>query len=213
MKGSFTPPFGRLFPAEGRQGRRRGIMRVLEGESMAEIKSTLELALERTKKMAISEKEKEEIRQKKFLEKAKGLFHRYREGHAPLSELQKEIERMDEKTSASVKEFLLSQWIDALSLTEEDERLIKGIEWLKNGRLEELPERFRHLLSQHREEMEKTRQEVRTRLEEALKREGIAGSAVEPNVEGNLLWKETVEKLDHLYAGKLEEIRKHLRNL
>lgn len=188
-------------------------MRLLEGESMAEIKSTLELALERTKKMAISEKEKEEIRQKEFLEKAKGLFHRYREGHAPLSELQKESERMDDKTSAAVKDFLLSQWIDALSLTEEDERLIKGIEWLKQGDVEEVRDRLRHLLSQHREDMEKTRQEVRARLEEALNREGIAGSAVVPNVEGNLLWKETVEKLDHLYAGKLEQIRKHLRNL
>jgi hypothetical protein len=180
---------------------------------MAEIKSTLELALERTKKMAISEKEKEEIRQKKLLEKAKGLFHRYREGHAPLSELQKEIERMDERTSAAVKDFLLSQWIDALSLKEEDERLIKGIEWLKNGRIEEVPERFRHLCSQYREEIEKTRHEVRTQLEEALKREGIVGTAVEPNLEGDLLWKEAVEKLDHLYGGKLEEIRKLLRNL
>jgi hypothetical protein len=180
---------------------------------MAEIKSTLELALERTKKMAISEKEKKEIRQKKLLEKATTLFHRYREGHAPLSELRKEIERMDGRTSAAVKDFLLSQWIDALSLEDEDERLIKGIEWLKNGCLEETPQRFRHLSSQYREEMEKIRQETRTQLVEALKREGIAGSAIEPNVEGNLLWKEAVEKLDHLYGEKLEEIRKQLRNL
>jgi hypothetical protein len=180
---------------------------------MAEIKSTLELALERTKKIAISEKEKEEIRQKKLMEKAQGLFHRYREGHAPLSELQKEIERMDEKTSAAVRDFLLSQWIDALSLKAEDERLIKGIQWLKNGRLEGTPQGFRQLSSQYRQEMEKIRQETRTQLVEALKSDGITGSAIEPNVEGDLLWKEAVEKLDHLYGGKLEEIRKHLRNL
>ena len=180
---------------------------------MAEIKSTLELALERTRKMAISEKEKEEIRQKKLLEKANGLFHRYREGHAPLSELQKEIDRMDEKTSAVVRDILLSQWIDALSLKDEDERLIKGIEWLKNGRLEETLQRFRHLSSQYREETEKIRQETTTQLVEALKREGIAGSAIEPNVERNPLWKGAVEKLDHLYGEKLGEIRKQFRNL
>jgi hypothetical protein len=180
---------------------------------MAEIKSTLELALERTKKMAISEKEKDEIRQKKLLEKAKGLSHRYREGRAPLSELQKEIERMDEKTSAAVKEFLLSLWNDALSVKDEGERLIKGIEWLKNGRIEEVRERFRLLSSQYREEMEKTRHEARTQLEEALKREGIAGSAVVANLEGSPLWKEAVEKLDHLYGEKLEEIRRELRSL
>lgn len=189
------------------------MLRVSESESMAEIKSTLELALERTKKMAISKKEKEEIRRKELLERARGLFHRYREGHAPLNELQREIERLDEKTSAAVKELLLFQWLDALSFKDEDERLLKGIEWLKHGRIEEVRERFRQLSSQYREEMEKTRLEVRSQLEEALKRDGIEGSAVEPNVNGNLFWKEALEKLDHLYGVKLEEIRKRLRNL
>ena len=180
---------------------------------MAEIKSTLELALERTKKMVISEKEKVEIKQKELLEKAKGLFHRYREGRAPLNEIQKEIERMDEKTSAAIKEFLLSEWIDALSLKGEDERLIRGVEWLKDGPMAEVVERFHHLLSQYQKEIEKTRHEVRTRLEEELKREGITGSAVEPNVEGNSLWKKAVQELDRLYGGQLEEIKKELKNL
>jgi hypothetical protein len=189
------------------------MMSILEGESMAEIKSTLELALERTRKMAISEKDKEEIRQKKLTEKVTSLFHRYQDGHAPLSELQKEIERMDEKTSVAVKESLLSRWIDALSLKSEEERLIKGIEWLNSGHPEETLQRFRHLSSQYREEIDKIWQEVRTQLGEALKREGIGGSAIEPNVEGDPLWKEGVEKLDHLYEKKLEEIRKQLRNL
>ena len=42
--------------------------------------------MERTKKIAISEKEKEEIKQKEVLQKATSLFHRYREGHLPLNE-------------------------------------------------------------------------------------------------------------------------------
>jgi len=163
--------------------------------------------------MAISEKEKEEIRQRKIFEKAEGLFHRYREGCAPLSELQREIEKMDKKTSAAVKEILLSRWIDTLSLEDEEERLIKGIEWLKNGRLREVSEQFHNLISQYQKEKERTGQEVRTRLEKALRREGIEGSAIEPNVGGNSLWKEAVEKLDHLYGEKLEQIRKQLRNL
>jgi len=61
--------------------------------------------------------------------------------------------------------------------------------------------------------MDKTRQETRTQLVEALKREGITGSAIDPNVEGNPLWKEAVERLDHLYGERLEEIRRQLRNL
>jgi len=61
---------------------------------MGEIKSTLELAMEKTKKFAISEKEKEEMKQKEVLQKATGLFHRYRNGLLPLNEILKQIERM-----------------------------------------------------------------------------------------------------------------------
>ncbi len=180
---------------------------------MAEIKSSLELALERTKKMIISEKEKEEIRQKEIVEKAKALFHRYREGHVPLHDLQKEIQKMDQKTSNAVRELLLSQWIEVLSLKDEDERLMKGIEWLKDGLIPEIVERYHQLSSQYREEKEKARNNLRARLEETLRKEGIAGSAVEPNVEASPLWKEAVQKLDRLYGEKLEEIKKQLRTL
>jgi hypothetical protein len=54
---------------------------------------------------------------------------------------------------------------------------------------------------------------VRTRLEEALKREGIAGSAIVPNVEGSLLWKEECEKLNRVYGVKLEKLKEQLRTL
>jgi hypothetical protein len=180
---------------------------------MAEIKSTLELALERTKKFTLSEKEKEEIKQKEISEKATSLFHRYRDGHIPLNEVQKEIERMDEKTAGMVKENLLSRWIDALSLNEEGERLLKGIGLLKNGKIEERGEEFHHLLSQYQKEKEKARQGAKVLLAEILRKEGIDGDAVEPNVERSPLWKEECEKLDHLYAGKLEKLKKQLRTL
>jgi len=180
---------------------------------MAEIKSTLELALERTKKFTISEKEKEEIKKKKISEKATSLFHRYRDGHLPLNEVQKEIERMDEKTAAAVKENLLSQWIDALSLNEDAERLLKGIGLLKNGKIDEQGEKFNQLLSQYQKEKEKAKQEAKALLAEVLRKEGIDGDAVEPNVEGNSLWKEALHKLDRLYGAKLESIKKQLRTL
>ena len=64
--------------------------------------------MERTKKFKISEKEREEIRRKEILQKVTSLFHRYREGHLPLNEILKEIERMEEKAAKMVKEDLLS---------------------------------------------------------------------------------------------------------
>jgi hypothetical protein len=185
----------------------------MEALLVVEIKSTLELTMERTKKIAISEEEKKEIKRKEILQKVTGLFHRYREAYLPLNDILKEIESMEEKTATIVKEVLLSQWIDALSLNEEDERLLKGIEALKHRRIREVKEKFHDLLSRYQREKEKIEQEVRFQSTEALKKEGIYGSAVEPNIEEGKLWKRELEKLDHLYRSKLEEIKEQLRVL
>lgn len=180
---------------------------------MSEIKSTLELALERTKRMAISEEEKEEIRRKEIFRKGSGLFHRYREGHLPLNETLKEIEKIDAKTRARVKEALLSQWIDALSLTDGNERLLKGIEALKHREIEGVKEKLHLLLSHYQKEKEKILEEVKTRWIETLRKEGIDGSAVEPNIESGDLWKKEREKLEQRFGEALEKIKEELRSL
>ena len=180
---------------------------------MGEIKSTLELAMERTKKFAISEKEKEEIKQKEMIQKATSLFHRYQEGHLPLNEILKEIERMEKKTAIMVKESLLSQWIGALSLDDDNERILMGIESLKGRNIDEVKQKFHHLLSQFQGEKEKVKEKVRDQFIEALRKDGIYGSAVVPKIEGGELWKKEIEKLDQSYRMKLEEIKQQLKVL
>jgi hypothetical protein len=180
---------------------------------MGEIKSTLELAMERTKKFALSDKEKEEMKQKEVLQKASSLFHRYRDGHLSLNEVRKEVEKMEGKKATMVKQSLLSQWIDALSLNDDDEKTLKGIESLKQQGIDEIKEKFHHLLSQYQGEKEKAKEKMRGQLAEALKREGISGSAVEPNLEKSDLWTKENEKLDLPYRMKLEEIKQQLRSL
>lgn len=120
---------------------------------------------------------------------------------------------MDEKTQTIAKDAFLSQWIDALSLKDEDERLLTGIESLKHRSADQLKEKHHQLLSRYRREKEKVKEKVRAQLTEALKREGIYGSAVEFNIEASPLWKKEGENLEHLYGSKLEEIKEALRSL
>ena len=182
-------------------------------KSMGEIKSSLELAMERTKKIAISGKEREEIKRREIDQKVNALSNRYREGHLPLNEILREMGRMDEKTSTLVKETLLSGWINALSLKDEDERLIKGIETLKHRNADELKEKHHQLLSQYRGEKEKAEEKIRAQIAEALKRERIYGSAVQPNIEASRLWQKELGNLDQLFGPQLEELKEKLRTL
>jgi hypothetical protein len=180
---------------------------------MGEIKSALELAMERTKGLSVSEKEKEEMKQKEVLRKATGLFHRYREGRLSLSDVLNEVERMEKKTATTVKEYLLSDWIDALSLDEDNDRILKGVESLKARSIAEVKKRFDHLLSQYQRDKEKVKEKAKVQLIEALKKDGIWGSAVEPKLEGSELWKKEIENLDQPYKVTLEEIKEQLRRL
>ena len=180
---------------------------------MGEIKSTLELAMERTKKFTISEKEKEGIKQKEIMQKATRLFHRYREAQLSLNNILKEIDKMERKTAITVKELLLSQWIDALSLDDDDERIFKGIESLKGRSIDEVKQKFHSFLSKYLSEKEKVKEKVKVQSTEALKKDGIYGSAVEPKLEGAELWKKEIGKLDHSYGMKLEQIKEQLRGL
>jgi hypothetical protein len=180
---------------------------------MGEIKSSLELAMEKTKKFAISDKEKDEMKQKEVLQKATILFHRYRNGLHPVNEILKEIERMDKETAATVKKILLSQWVNALSLDDEEERFLKGIELLEQRNIDEVKQKFRSLLSEYQGEKEKLKEKTKLQLIESLRKDGIYGSAVEPKLEGSELWKKENEKLSQSYKMKLKAIKEPLRGL
>ncbi|MGB9628777.1 MAG: hypothetical protein ACPL6D_08955 [Thermodesulfobacteriota bacterium] len=180
---------------------------------MAEIKSTLELALEKTKKIGISDEERQEIKQKEVLQKVSSLSHRYREGLSSLHEILKEIEKMDEKIRSWVVENLLNQWIETLSLDDEGERLFKGIESLKHRDTEEMKQKFYDLLTLYQEEKEEIKKRVRIQLVEILRKEHIYGSAVEPKLEESELYKKESEDLDRIYRMKLEELKEKLKTL
>jgi len=180
---------------------------------MGEIKSTVELAMERSKRFAVSEKEKDEMKQKEVLKKATSFFHRYREGNLSLNDILKEMEKMERKASITVREALLSYWIGALSLDDENEGILKGVESLKGKSIGEAKQKLDHLLSQYQDEKEEIKKKTGAQLVEALKRDGIWGSAVEPKLEGSELWKKENEILDRSYSIKLDEIKEQLRRL
>ncbi len=169
--------------------------------------------MEKTKKFAVSEKEKQEMKQKEVLQKATNLFRRHRDGYLSLTEILKQIERMEEKTATRVKESLLSQWIDALSLDEGGERNLKGIESMGQRDIDEVKLKFRSLASRYQEEKEKVKERVKAERREVLRKEGIYGSAVEPKLDGDELWRKENEKLDQSYKIRLEEIKEQLRGL
>ena len=180
---------------------------------MKEIKSTLELALERTRRLAITQEEREEIKRQQLLKKATGFFHRYMEGHIPLHEILREIERMTGQEKSQVKKALLSQWMEALSLESDHERLFDGIESLRGMKVSGLREKFQLLVSEYQVERKKTEQNIERQAIEELKTEGIFGTAVVPRLEGNPKWRECTQAMNALFRKRVEGVKEALEQL
>jgi hypothetical protein len=180
---------------------------------MGEIKSTLELALERTRKISISEEEKEEILQKEIAKKASGMFHRYMEDVLSLHEIKREIERMEERTGRAIGEILLAQWMDAISLDGRNDKLLDGIEFLKGRSVDGPRQSLERLQSECQRERQQGEEKIRTRLADALKEKGIHGDAVVPHVEVSPEWRSMLETTQQTFQGRVEEVKETLKKL
>lgn len=180
---------------------------------MGEIKSTLDIALERIKKIEITEKEREEIKRKEISQKALSLTNRYIEDPISLHDIQKEIEKMDDHTKKMVKEIILSRLIDELSLQSNYESLITGIEWLKEKELKEIKDELKNLAKQFEKEREKMRKNLENKLKDSLRRSAIEGSAIVVNIDSSDLWKEEITKLNESYEAKIKMIKDKLKGL
>jgi len=180
---------------------------------VGEIKSALELAIEKSEKYVISDEERERIREKEILQKVPGLFHRYKEGRLSQSEMMREIEKMDEKVRERVKEVLFSRWTDDLSLDSDPERPFGAMESIKGRSLNDIRKKFESLRSVYRNEIEGARQTLSLEIVKVLKDEGIGGEAVEPNVEGSEKWKGRIEEVNRSHQERLKEIKGALKRL
>lgn len=179
---------------------------------MGEIKSSLELALERTKGLKISEKEREEIKRKEIVQKAEALANRYREGSISINEIQKEIEKMEKKRAMEIEHYLVDHWIQGLSLNLRDERILDGIEVLRKKPMDEIKREFRSLIVSYQEEKENTKRKLGTIILEGLKKEGFDGSAIEPRIESSPLWEKESLRIDQSYQEGLEKLKERLRH-
>ncbi len=180
---------------------------------MAEIKSTLELALERLKKITISEGEKEEIKKKEILAKATGMFNRYMEDFLSVGDLLREIERLEGKAGTMTREFLLSQAIGAISLEKDNEKLLRAVESLKGRGVEDARQKLASFRSKYEKRKEEAEEEMRVRMREGLRKDGIPGSAVVPRLHPSDEWEKNVERLQQTFQKKIDEIKEDLRKL
>ena len=97
---------------------------------MAEIKSTLDIVMEKTKHLTLSSEEKAEMQLQDFLKKTPGYMGRILDGTLTPEQLLNEIEALPGVLAKSARREIARQFSQVLDLTEKSDPLIPALEIL-----------------------------------------------------------------------------------
>jgi hypothetical protein len=168
---------------------------------MAEIKSTLDIIMERTKNLTMTDKEKASFRRKEAEGKVKGWVQKYQDGVIELdtirSYFEKEITEYPE-----VRQILKSQLLDCLKLTGDNGRILRLLEDI----LETSTETIENTIQSFKHEMDILRIKRIESLGKELKERKIYGSSVAPNPDHGGDWQESILKAE-------SDLREQLKSL
>lgn len=176
---------------------------------MAEIKSAIELAMEKTKNLIMDEEERRLSVLKDTENKIRATLRRYLEGMIEKDDVEKEIEEIkgDEGLKRSL---LIDLLIEEFDIRSDNTRLLELFYIVNGGLQESLKKELEMLQNKFKEEMEKRGMIIRERITDRLKEMGITGDGVEPNIEEWDEWKEGHEETGAVFKKRIAEWKNKL---
>ena len=167
---------------------------------MGEIKSTLDIVMEKTRHLTLSEAEKTAQKQDEVHKRLRGLLQKYTDGRLKKNDLTRELERLRQTYKMKVYDMLARMLLSGLEpgrRNESDLDLLNETCGIDVSRIEAL---LRECQDKIRFETEKRTKEIKNRL--AQKR-FISGSAVVPNLEMDIKWISMLQTIKDKYGQML----------
>lgn len=169
---------------------------------MAEIKSTLDLVMERTKNLFMTEEEKRGQKLQEFKASLSGLILRYRESTLSMEQLKREIRILQETTEIEENRVVTEDLASRLDPDENNEAvlsILQGVCGADTSRVSAVIAEYAAVL---RSEALAEMDHASARLRE---RHGVSGSAVVPNLSNDREWAETRRVIRDRFTAQLKE--------
>jgi len=145
---------------------------------MAEIKSTLELVMERTRHLTLTEEDKREQALAEFKRSVNGLLTRFHDGTMRLDQFQAELSALQQQSHLTDRSIVIGEILSRLDLDGDNGwvlDLLEGVFRIDIQRINAVLDEFQNAL----EGM--TQAHIGQMSSSLLERHGISGSAVIPN--------------------------------
>jgi hypothetical protein len=151
---------------------------------MAEIKSTLDIIMEKAKKFSVTEEEKQGFKRQELEGKMKGLVQKTLDGILDSERFQVELAALQAKERDLVDQILKDEVVARMEVEVNSEALLK---MLKSAAGPESAV-VEKVLTDFEKKADKQKDSRRQTLLESFKKKGISGSAVVPNLDADPEW-------------------------
>ncbi|MEJ2729265.1 MAG: hypothetical protein P8185_12290 [Deltaproteobacteria bacterium] len=176
---------------------------------MAEIKSTLDLVMEKTKNLSLSAEERQEQKNKEIGSRIRGLLNKYQDKVLSFDQFNSEYRALEKEygPTATGNEQLIKEIYNRIELGKDNQSLFDLLSKFEVSDLEGL----KSILREFQNVSDSAAGERRKTLKEQLaKMHLISGSAVAPNLEKDDDWRKEAGKIRARYGALLDEEKARL---
>ena len=169
---------------------------------MGEIRSTMDIIMEKAKGLTMSEEEKEAFRKKETEGKVRGLFQRFLDGFIDAERLKDEIGSLGEERYAVAREALVRKCMGRMEPGADNTILLDALE--NAAGLDIAP--IRKIILDYNKELEQQKMDRKQVLQKNLEGLGISGTAVTPNIHADQEWSIHLSEMNKGFQEKLKNI-------
>jgi hypothetical protein len=177
---------------------------------VAEIKSSIELAMEKTKGLRLSREEKEKLKEEELYSKAQSLVNRFLEVDFHLKEAEKDLGKYSPDQREHLENLMLHYLCEAIQLDRDNDLIFQGVEAFQKESKNTI-KKIQELIKTYRQRKEKEYKQTEKDLLKKLERQGISGSAVQPKIEGSQEWQDALAKFKPAIEDQLQVLKKELQ--
>lgn len=176
---------------------------ICENGKMAEIKSTLDMVMERTRHLTMSDRDRQEQAEAEFAAAVNRLAQKYLDGEIEIERFQDDFDRIEANPSVSKKRIAAAEVGKRIELSGDNRRLF---DLLKSGLRMDISG-IETVLKEFREAMDTEEQNSIGTMLESLRERGISGSAVLPNPEAD---EDGLKRRDEIFREFEEELKSQI---
>jgi len=174
---------------------------------MAEIKSTLDLVMERTKHLSLSKAEKNEQQQIEFGKKISGILQKYIDKVIGKKEFKKQSNALKKEYDINDDKIIIKEISDRLMLDNGNSDLFLLLREEFNINISSVEK----IIDDYKNEIEAYTKNTINELNENLyKNHFISGNAILPNLKSSPQWESSIYKINEKYSLKFAHEKKNL---